>query len=91
MDKEKDFWTRLPDAKKDRADMANEPEVWELTNSRRALLEKLKDGEWVEGTTDVAAPWTFVCCHRAGWVERARINSKVHYRIADDGLAIINT
>jgi len=88
MSDDKNFWTKLPDDR-DRADMANEPEVWELTSTRRALLEKLKHGDWVEGSTEVAPPWTFVCCHRAGWIERTRMNSRVHYRIADLGLAVL--
>ena len=95
------FWNRLPDEKKlltpaaqrkadmarDRQEASEAPREWTLTLSRRELLLKLKDGEWTEGNLELAAPWTCVCCNQAGWVERKRLNSRVFYRISDEGLA----
>lgn len=85
----KDFW------QKDRFDKTGDfddddipagEREWELTPARKALLEMMEHQDWVEATTEIAAPWTFVCCHHAGWLEQERRMGKLRYRITDDGL-----
>lgn len=90
------FWNKEPQGR-DRGDNENEEfsplvgdELEYLNPTRRALLEKLKVSEdWVTATNNVGAPWTFVCCERAGWIEKRRKGSETEYRITVEGLAAL--
>ncbi len=86
---DKDFW------QKDRFDKDGDfdddkippgERAWDLTPARRQLLEFMEAQDWVEADAGVAAPWTFVCCHHAGWLEKDRRFGKLRYRITDEGL-----
>lgn len=93
MGNDKDFWQRdrfdhdtYEKEDRERSDGSIE---WQLTEARRDLLQKLSHMDWVDGKSSGAAPWTFVCCHQAGWIERDRRGGVTRYRITDLGLSVL--
>ena len=64
---------------------------YKLNEDRKDLLAVLmRSQDWEEGSTDLAAPYTFAYCVQAGWVERRRSGGHAQYRITDEGIAVMN-